>query len=303
MTSQSKSKLSNLPTYAENATFVLNWLNEHGFTAKPGSRFQRMSEVLQSKRHDFDSKEFWLAHESFRDLVELGFIAEQLDNHVSDPGFQERMKKLLHDKPLSKDDQNVNSAGRDAHWELYLAAVCESADLTPIGFKGNDVTCTVGNHQIGIEAKRIKSEKSVKKRIKKAIDQVERSQRLGVVAIDMSLAWNQQNHPVMGDIHNAFIDMRFDAQARQFIDRHKAWIEPRCKEKGVIGIVIFNFMIRLRKMRWRPHRHAFWFDLTKTDEESRIFQEFEKKFRSVTPNRQIDLNHISNPAASASTST
>jgi len=276
------------PSLAENAVFVINWLKAHGFSVKPGCRLLQMRDLLQEDRLEFDTPKFWIALESLRDLVELGFIFEQLGDHAKSSQFRATIKRLLEDKPLPQQDR-TDSKGRDAHWELYLAAVCQSAGMTPVAFDGNDVTCMVDGTPLCVEAKRIKSENSVKDRIKKAIDQIIKAERPGVVAVDMSLAWNEQNRPIIGSIHNAFIDMKLEAQARQFFERHRAWIEARGAGKGVLGVVIFNFLMRLMEDRWRPHRNAIWFNLPQTDEESRLYDSFETRFLSVTPNRKATI--------------
>jgi hypothetical protein len=275
---------------AENARFVINWLNEHGFTVKAGCRLLKMHDLLQEAQCDCETPEFWIALESLRDLVELGFILEQLGHYAGSPKVRGIIKNLLYDKPLPQNDRETNSRGRDTHWELYLAAICQSAGMTPIGFAGNDVTCTVDGTLFGIEAKRIKSENSAKKRIKKAIDQLINAKRPGVVAVDMSLAWNERNRPITGSIHNAFIDMKLDAQVRQFFDRHKGWIEERCIGKGVLAVVVFNFVMRLREDKWRPHRHAMWFAMPQTQKERELCESFRTQFCSVTPNRKDTID-------------
>lgn len=274
------------PCRAENARFVINWLKENGFTVKPGCRLQRMHDLLQDEQHNFDTPEFWITLESLRDLVELGFIIEQLGDHAVSPKFSAVIKRLLRkDKPLPQDDQ-TNSFGRDAHWELYVAAICQSAGMSPVGFDGNDVTCTVDGMPLSIEAKRIKNENNAKKRIKEAIDQLIKANRAGVVTVDMSLAWNRQNRPIIGAIHNAFINTRLDDQTTRFFDRHRAWIEERCTGKGVLAVVVFNFVMRLREDKWRPHRHAMWFNLPQTQSECLVYESFKTRFCSVTPNRK-----------------
>lgn len=283
------SDLPKRPSRADNARFVINWLKQHGFIVKPGCRLLQMHDLLQNAHYDYDTPEFWIALESLRDLVELGFIFEQLGDHASSRKFRAIIKRLLEDKPLPQDDR-TNSRGRDAHWELYLAAICQSGEMTPVGFDGNDVTCTVDGTPLGIEAKRIKSENSAKERIKKAIDQLIKAKRPGVVAVDMSLAWNDHNRSITGPIHNAFIDMKLAGQTRRFFGRHKAWIEERCAGKRVLGVVVFNFMTRLTDDNWRPHRHAMWFDLPHTQKESRPYESFKTRFCSVTPNRKDTID-------------
>ena len=247
-----------------------------------------MHDLLQDAAHEYDTPEFWIALESLRDLVELGFIFEQLGEHVASPKFRAIIKNLLDDKPLPQDDRSTNSKGRNAHWELYLAAICKSAAMVPIGFDGNDVTCTVEGTQLGIEAKRIKSEDKADKRIKKAIDSLSRPMPgsgrggyfAGVERAEPSRYWV---------VHNALIDMKLEAQTRQFFDRHKAWIEERSTGKGVLAVVVFNFMMRLREDKWCPHRHSMWFDLPQTQ------NEYESTSHSttvllLTPNRKDTID-------------
>ena len=225
-------------SHAGNAEFVIEWLNEHEFSVPPGCRLLQMRDQLGRGPLDYGTPEFWVALQSYRDLVEIGFAFEQLGDLVRSPKFEGFIDRLFQDKALpQQSDPTKNTPGRDTQWELYLAAICQSAGMKPVGLAGDDVgrsdvTCTIDGVSFGIEAKRIKGEKSARDRIKDGIDQILEANRPGVVAVDMSLAWNSENRPIVGSIHNAFLNMILDDQTSKFFDRHKASVEKRGGGKG-----------------------------------------------------------------------
>ena len=66
-------------TRAENSTYVIEKLRNLGFAPNPSSRLMRMHRVLQQGDHEFGTREFWIALESDRDMVQVGFALKQLE--------------------------------------------------------------------------------------------------------------------------------------------------------------------------------------------------------------------------------
>ena len=270
-------------TRAENASNVINRLKKLGLQPPQNSRLMLMNQVLQAGHHEFGTPECWIALESDRDMIQLGFIFDELESHSASPAFQGLAKKLLYDHVLSHHDRE-NSTGRDAQFELYLAAVCHKAGLLPVGYHEPDVTCVVDGVPFGVAAKRIKNVQNARARIKKAATQIIGAGRPGIIALDLSIGFNRDNQPVVSPIHNQMLDVINDAQARSLFDALEHMIERVGRGKGVLGVVAFDFRTRLVDGAWRQHRSAIWLELENSESECQLFQSFYDRFTAVLPN-------------------
>lgn len=278
---ESKKPLSRI----ENAAFVIEQLRNLGFDPNPSSRLMRMHEVWKRGPHEFGTPDFWIALESDRDMVQLGFVFEQLEADVDDTAFLQVVTRLLSDSVLRQHDQ-TQSAGRDAQFELYLAAICQKARMVPVRYEEPDVSCIVAGDSFSIAAKRIKSLGQSAKRIRDAADQLADRNRPGIIALDLSMAFNRSNSPVISPKHNQMLDMINEAQANQFFDEHDRLITKCCLGRGVLGVVLFDFRTRVMKNQWCQDRFAMWMELIQTEADKCIYQDFYDRFIAVMPNRQ-----------------
>ena len=156
-------------TRVENAAYIIDQVRGLGIDPAPSSRLMQMHRVLNSGVIPYGDARFPTALEAERDLQQLGFVFDQLQSHRDDREFKSLVKKALDDSVLPQDDQQ-GSLGRNSQFHLYLAAVCQNAQLCPIAFDEPDLTCGLDGTLFGIAAKRIKSSVQVSKRIKKAAD-------------------------------------------------------------------------------------------------------------------------------------
>ncbi|MGA2253717.1 MAG: hypothetical protein ABSG53_03570, partial [Thermoguttaceae bacterium] len=157
-------------TRTEAAAYVMAEFREMGFS--PPSRLVEMHRVLSRGNVPFDDPDFFTALESLRDLHQLMFIFEQLHIHRTNSRFQKVVQHLLNDSVLPQHDKD--SPGRDRQFELYLAAICQSAGLAPVDYEEPDITCFVNGTKFGIAAKRLKSKKpsQLEKHVRKGADQL-----------------------------------------------------------------------------------------------------------------------------------
>lgn len=270
-------------TRAENSTYVIETLRRLGFELHPDSRLMRMHQVLQQGYHEFGTPEYWISLESDRDMVQIGFALHQLEADRDNPAFLNVIKRLLDDSVLAKDDR-TESKGRNAQFELYLAAVCQKAKLLPVGYDEPDVTCFVEGTQFCIAAKRIKKIGQVRKRMKKAAKQIVDRKCKGIIALDISIGFNRKNYPVLSQSQNQTLDWINDFQAKQLFDAHEDSIERHGGGKGVLAVVAFDFRTRLVDGAYRQHRSAHWLELQNSGEENRLYETFYDRFIAVVPN-------------------
>jgi hypothetical protein len=176
----------------------------------------RMHRALEEGYHEFGTPKFWIALESDRDMVQIGFALKELESDAKNAAFVSICKRLISDSVLPQQDRK-ESVGRNAQFELYLLAVCHKAKLLPVGYDEPDVTCIVDGKPFCIAAKRVKSERQASKRIKEAAQQIVDRNRTGIVALDMTIGFNRGNHPVVSPLHNQMLDTINDIQAKKTI--------------------------------------------------------------------------------------
>ena len=273
-------------TRVEAAADVLDHVRSLGLNPKSTSRLSAMHQTLQRGYVPFDDSEFSIALESIRDIQDLVFIFDELRVHRGDKNFVRVVKHLLNDSVLPQDDRR-NSPGRDAQFELYLAAVCQRAGLAPVEFEEPDILCTVDGMTMAIAAKRLKSNtpQALEKHVRKAANQIMLANHPGIVALDLSLAKNQENRPIVSSIESQLHEMIADTRNRQFFAAHEKDIKRWVEGAEVRAVVVFDSRIRLRPSReWCVDATMCWLETTGEDQEAdREFQAFYSKFLGGFP--------------------
>ncbi len=176
-------------TRSENAEFVIESIKALGFTLNSRSRLMRMHRVLTEADGIIppDDPEYETALEAERDFQVLGFVFEQAAAHPTDAEFQRLVRNTIKDSLLPHKDRG-QSKGRDAQFELFVAAICQNAGLLPVARDEPDVTCHIDGVKFGIAAKRIKSLSNLEKHVRKAAEQIEKARFPGIIALDTALS-------------------------------------------------------------------------------------------------------------------
>jgi len=280
-------------TRGENATYIMDQVRGLGLKPAPSSRLMQMHRVLNSGFIPFNDPRFSTALEAERDFQQLGFVFDQLQPHRANHEFRSLVKKALKDSVLPQDNQR-ESVGRDSQFHLYLAAICQNAGLHPVEFEEPDVSCVIDGKKFGIAAKRIKSLDRIKDRIKEGADQVFRAQRPGIIALELSLAWNPRNLPIVSRLQSQMYVTISVLQATQLFDRFHEEIYRWVRDQGVVAVLVFDFRIRLRAdNQWGLDGMSTWLETTQDDEEAqRDYNLFYRRFLAGVPN----LTHLDEDA-------
>ncbi len=276
-------------TRGENATYIIGQVQALGLNPHPTSRLMRMHDVLNSGFVPFDDPRFSTALEAVRDLQQLGFVFDQLQTHRENDKFRALVKKTLKDSVLPQNDRE-QSVGRNSQFHLYLAAVCQNAGLHPVTYNEPDVSCTIDGREFSIAAKRIKSLDQLNRHIKKAADQILRAGRPGIIAIELSLAWNPRNMPIISRLQSQLYVTTSVLKATQLFDRHHTDIYRWVRGHGVLAVLVFEFSIRLREdNEWGLEGMSTWLETTEGDEHAKAdYRLFCDRFLAGVPN----LEHI-----------
>ncbi len=232
---------------AENATFVVESIKALGLPVPAGSRVMQMYRTLTDESRPMirpTDPDFETAVEAERDLQVLAFVFDVAAAHPTDQKFRDLIRFALGDSVLPQDNRG-NSRGRDFQFELFIAAICQNAGLTPIEREEPDVTCVVEGVNYGIAAKRIKGVGNLHKRISKAANQIEKAGLPGIIVLETTLLFNPNNTRItkpMSD--NDFGKLHHQALCRcigRYADQIHGWV----RDKGVCGLVFHDQQVRL----------------------------------------------------------
>lgn len=232
---------------AENAEFVIASVRALGLSPQPQSRLMRMHRALTRACSIIppEDQEFETALEAERDFQILVFAFDQAKAHSTDAEFKRLVKNALKDSLLQHEDR-AQSKGRDAQFELFVAAICQSAKMLPMSREEPDVTCHVGDIKFGIAAKRIKKDTRLEEHVRKAAGQIKKAQLPGIIAIDTCVALNRDNERITAQIPDEQYAALHKQSLEHFIYDFQDNIQNWVGGKGVRGLVIHDQQVRLQ---------------------------------------------------------
>lgn len=269
----------------EFAAYVIDHLRGVGARVHPSSRLMLMCRTLQRGYVPYEDDEFPVALESMRDMYQLGLIVEQMEAHRDNPAFRASVQRLLKDSALPQDG-GQNTPGRDMQFELYLAAICLKAGLLPVNYAEPDVTCVVGGTKWGIAAKRLKSLLGLGEHVAKGAEQIQKASVPGIVAIDLTMARNQDNRPIVSRLQSQWYVPITQAKNDQFFDENHADIYRWVAGSGVRAVLVFEFTLRLRSDgKWGHDGMMCWLPTTHGDMQAECeLKSFQAGFLKGMPN-------------------
>lgn len=190
-----------------------------------------------------------IALEGERDIQLLAFAFDQLAQAEPTDEYLGLLKKLVSDSVLPQDDRD-NSPGRDAAFEIYVAAVCRAARLLPVAFEEPDVTCTLDDKKYAFAAKRLKNLLNLRKRVSKAAKQIDRARLPGVIVLDVGLAFNPSNHRIRR-MHDSIFAADYQANFRATWGEYNSDIQKTIARANVLGLVVHDYHIRQQDDGWQ----------------------------------------------------
>jgi hypothetical protein len=274
-------------TRIENAEFVIAALNGFDLKPHPESRLMHMLRVLKDVQNiPPEHPDFEMALEAERDLQLLGYVFEQDHAKSRHPGLVRALHRLADDSVLPQNDRE-RSSGRDTQFELFVAAICQAAGFLPVDYREPDVTCTVQGIQMAIAAKRIKSESQVKKRIPKAMIQIQESGLSGVIALDTSVALNPRNELITTPIPDEIFAPLYREALHLFLRRYDERIRGWVRDRAVIGIIVHDHQVRFLP-DGSPSLCSMTIRFCTAQDEAakRLFRCFELPYVDALPNMQ-----------------
>jgi hypothetical protein len=234
-----------------------------------------------------DDPEFETALEAERDLQVLVFVFQEAAAHPPEAEFQRLVRKALKDSVLPHEDR-AQSKGRDAQFELFVAAICQKAGLQLVAREEPDVTCHIHGVKFGIAAKRMKNVSSLEKHVRKAAEQIEKARLPGIIALDTNLALNPDNERITAPIPDEEFAVVYRQALERFTHRFHDNIQRWIRTKGVRGIVIHDQQVRLHPDgEWELVGMTMHVNTARENQRrNREFALFKEHYRKGLPNLQ-----------------
>lgn len=230
------------------------WLISRGFTQR--DRFRRYKSNLDEMEHR--GRKVGNRAQLFSDVEDEGRLSEILSSYVDVIEFvttftilrkknvdipQHLLKKALDGPADATKERPTSNAGRNAMFELVMAAVIANQDLAPIlGQENPDIEFKFKDRRVLLECKRVFSANSLKDNISTAIDQLDKcvnvsAKDIGIVSVSVSrLAYQGNRYLVTSSSSegNAYLANELHHLITDFDSRLKSLSTP-----SVAGI-IFN---------------------------------------------------------------
>jgi len=280
-----------LRTRLETAQFVVESIESLGVAVNPTSRLGIMLAVLAKPRQGTarvivpSDPDFETALESVHDMSLLEFIFDQLNGHECDDDYMSMVRKVVKDSVLPQADR-TQSRGRDAQFELYVTAVCQSAGLTPVRMEEPDVTCTFDATRYGIAAKRIKSVAALEKRVREASNQIVKAGLPGIMVLDTCVALNKENRRIEVPIPEAEFGELYRRAVNRFVHEHHDRLLKWTESKGVLGLVVHDLQVRMDPSGgWSSA--GMTLSVSMDAERESEFDAFQERYLAGLPNREV----------------
>ena len=240
-------------TRIEMSSFVIATIEKLGVPVPPSSRLRSWQELYHSGSPTIepDHPEYESAIEGERDMQLLAFAFDQLAQIEPTDEFRKCLSRVVidADSVLPQHDK-MQSAGRDAAFEVYVGAVCAAAKLLPVKWEEPDLTCELDGTKFGFAAKRLKSLGQLRKRVRDGVDQIKRSGLPGVIVLDMARALNPDNHRIR-QMPDAVFWSQYQENFKVTWSEYQPKIQESLSRANVLGIVVHDYHIRRQGADWQ----------------------------------------------------
>ena len=262
----------------EAAEDVVRRIESLGVRCAPESRYRRMLTVLRKGRIEPEDPDFAVALEAIRDVRVTQFALAALMDIVAPDPLADKVKLLVQDESLPQNSP-LSSPGRDIQCELYVASVCAKADMRPRLIEP-DIVCDVNDKTFCIAVKRIKSESKFEARFRDGARQIAEAGVPGFIAIDVSIAFNPTNLPLVGDVDIYTMQIAHRQARRLFVDQHHERMKEWLRGREIRGLLILDHILRYDQSDNDWYLESMTYAVPFTQHNRRRGREFEAFYNS-----------------------
>jgi hypothetical protein len=174
------------------ADWAIDRYRQFGIRQSPGNRLQQAREFLAQfagTKAPLDAEDEALLHrivESTQTCFEHYLIARSTGTRAGN--LPSELVRKLEESLTGAEvaDEEVNSPGRDAQFELFVRAFLVMGGVS-VWIAEPDLRFQYNGREVGLAAKRVKRPQKLRRRFKDAVDQIERTGHSGFVAVNADL--------------------------------------------------------------------------------------------------------------------
>ncbi len=155
---------------------------QHGRLREYAKQFEHAVRAIETGEAGRLNLEY--LHRALLDVTELSLIADQFATATPVNGFRYAANRAMKGGKLLGDEKNQSSA-RDFQFELFIGAIFKRGGYD-VSFEDPDVIVRGSFGDVGIAAKRPRSMDNLPRLFEDADDQIDRSGKLGLIALDIS---------------------------------------------------------------------------------------------------------------------
>ena len=241
------------PSLAEIARAIPSRLEALGIVVPNGSRFDVYQALFTKNSNSKDiisSNDFPKASQGFLDIQLMHFILDQLPLNDREEWIN-RLRKAIDDKATVVEQPTAHSPARDAQFELYVAAVLFKSGIFHCFDEKPDIHSQFNSRLWGVACKRLKSPQRLEQAIRAARKQILSSGLPGVIALDLSVALNQENKVIGPQLDQHTINKRLHAAMRGFMDTYIDSIHSWVNTTWVRGLILtYHSVMDEGEMGW-----------------------------------------------------
>lgn len=152
--------------------------------------------------------------------------------------WKRRLSQLISGAELPTNESDAASA-RDFQFESFVGAVCELSGYG-VQFDEPDLVISGDGGPFGIAAKRPRNDRKVEKHCKKAIRQIRKSGMRGLIALDVSFAFQADQCINTNDLYGG--QLFVESVANGFIHDNHARLKHLCAGECVLGVLVHVHM-------------------------------------------------------------
>lgn len=167
------------------ATYALNRFRELGIPFPTPNRLERAMAVVDDLRTpSIAEPDPARLRDAIRTIYDCYYIARACGGDAGrvEPELRDRLGQLMAGPDLVIEEDENSSRARNTQFELLLGAWFTCGG-TPVRLAEPDVRVVIGAEELGVAAKRIRSRKQIRKRVRKAVDQILKSPGRGFPAL------------------------------------------------------------------------------------------------------------------------
>lgn len=236
----------------EQSCQIVNMLEAVGVKVPGGSRFRTYQQLFTAEPGNViepTNPRFQHALEGWIDVQLMRFILE----HAPDPmdnAWIDKLCQCVGDPSIIVGSDSANAHGRNTQYELYVVSILNKAGMYH-SIAEPDVVGQFNGRTFGVACKRLVSPQQLEKRVKKAIEQILKSELPGLIAIDLTVALNRERQPVGSDISVAAVLRRTGEFLNGFIKVYGNKIESWVETTWVRGVVFHYHSLHCEgESRW-----------------------------------------------------